>query len=332
MVLIGLNGFGRIGKCVFLQMINNLENHIYAINAPDYDINNLEFYLKHDSVHRYDLSFTIEIIDNNSFLINGKKTFLLRNRNASELDWTSLNINHVVDATGVYLTTKKVKEHNVDHFFICAPPKDDDIPLYVYGANNEKYNGEKIISNASCTTNCIVPVLRHLNDNYGIKMSNFTTIHATTSSQTVVDTVHSKSRTNRSILNNIIPHTTGASSSICKILPFMSDKIIGTSVRVPVNNVSLVDLNVELIKPTELKQILDKMKTNPYLQVVQGNIVSSDLLSTYCPSIIDSNASIEMGHNQFKIMIWYDNEWSYTSQLIKMMETSINYYKQKANS
>ena len=201
---------------------------------------------------------------------------------------------------------------------MSAPAK-DDTPLYVYGANNRDYHGEKIVSNASCTTNCIVPVLKHLLDNFGIHNANFTTIHASTSSQHVVDTSHSKSRTSRTVFNNIIPHTTGASKSIHKIIPSLKDKIHGTSVRVPVNNVSLVDLNIKLVKETTKESIIESMKSNPFLSVMNQNLVSSDLMTTECPCIIDSKAMMEMGENTFKIMIWYDNEWSYSAQVIKLL-------------
>ena len=320
MIPIGINGFGRIGKCVFLQLIESKTVEVKVINAPDFDISKIESYLKRDSVHKYNTGFSVEIIDNNRFKINNKTIHLLRNRDAKELNWRSHNINHIIDATGVYLTKEKAKQHDVDYVIMSAPPK-DDTPIFVYGANHDTYNNEKIISNASCTTNSIVPVLKHLNDHFGIKQANFTTIHASTSSQKVVDTAHSKSRTTRSIFNNIIPHTTGASSSIYKILPELNCKIIGTSVRVPVNNVSLIDLNVELDKETSLEDIFSSIKKNLFLELNTENIVSSDLISTKCPSIIDQNASLELSNNQFKIMIWYDNEWSYASQLIKLIET-----------
>ena len=324
MISIGLNGFGRIGKCVFLQLIYNNNIDIKVINAPDFNIHNLESYLKRDSVHKYSKNFSINIIDNDTFEINGKTIHIMRNRNANELTWKKYNVQHIIDATGVYLTQEKAKQHDVDYVIMSAPPK-DDTPQFVYGANDQLYNGEKIISNASCTTNCITPILRHLQENYGIKQGNFTTIHASTASQKVVDTAHSKSRTNRSIFNNIIPHSTGASKSIFKILPKLENKIVGTSVRVPVNNVSLVDLNVQLEQTQTLENIIKKMKTDPYLQVIKENIVSSDLISNECPSIVDEKASLELGNNHFKFMIWYDNEWSYACQLIKLMDVICKY-------
>jgi glyceraldehyde 3-phosphate dehydrogenase len=319
MLSIGINGFGRIGKCVFLQLIYNHCMDVKVINAPDFDIKKIESYLKRDSVHQYNKHFHVHVIDNDTFQINGKIIHVLRDRDAKKLDWKKYGVNHIIDATGVYLTQEKASQHNVDFIIMSAPAK-DDTPVFVCGANAHLYNGEKIVSNASCTTNCITPVLRHLSEHYKIKQANFTTIHASTASQTVVDTSHSKSRTDRSIFNNIIPHSTGASSSISKILPELEGKVVGTSVRVPVNNVSLVDLNVELEKETTLETIFEIMRKDPYLQVLRENIVSSDLLSTECPSIVDEKASLTLGNNQFKLMIWYDNEWSYASQLIKLVD------------
>ena len=330
MISIGLNGFGRIGKCVFLQLISHPDICIRAVNAPNFDISKIENYLKHDSVHHYDKQFDVKVVDDNTFKINGREIALLRDRDAKHLDWKSFGINHVIDSTGAYLTTEKAKCHDVDYIYMSAPPK-DDTPLFVYGANSHEYKGEKIMSNASCTTNCITPVLRHLHEKYGIKAANFTTIHASTASQNVVDTAHSKSRTERSIFNNIIPHTTGASKAIFKILPFMQDKIVGTSVRVPVNNGSLIDLNVELDKTTDLQSILNTMHEDSSLHVTTHNVVSSDVISHPCPSIIDSKASMELGNNHFKLMVWYDNEWSYASQLIKLVNLSCDYNKPPKN-
>jgi len=323
-MFIGINGFGRIGKCVFLQLVEHPFLHVSAINAPDFDIKKMEHYLKHDSVHHYNKHFLVEIIDDDTFSVNGRKTRIFRNRDAKQLRWRDYGINHIIDATGVYLTEEMAKQHDVDYLIMSAPAK-DKTPLFVHGANIDSYNGEKIVSGASCTTNCITPVLRHLQDTYGILNANFITIHASTASQKVVDTAHSKSRTERSIFNNIIPHTTGASASIFKVLPALEGKIVGTSVRVPTNNVSLIDLNVELNIPTDMKTILENMRKDHMLQVVNDNLVSSDFMSTECPSIVDSTASMYLGGNRFKISVWYDNEWSYASQVIKLMTHMMKY-------
>jgi glyceraldehyde 3-phosphate dehydrogenase len=329
-MLVGLNGFGRIGKCIFLLLLDNERIQINAINAPDFDMSKLENYLKHDSVHHYAKDFRIEVVNNDCFRINGRKVYLLRDRNALNLNWAQYGVDTVIDASGCYLTEEKAKQHRVKKLIMSAPAK-DDTPLFVYGANDNLYHGESIISNASCTTNSITPVLRHLEEKYNIKNANFTTIHASTASQKVVDTAHSKSRTDRSIFNNIIPHTTGASASIYKVLPTLQDKVIGTSVRVPVNNVSLIDLNVELDSETSLEEIIAGMKTDPYLEVCENNLVSSDFISSTCPSIIDKTACMHLGGNRFKLMVWYDNEWSYANQLIHMCEVMDEYEERNPN-
>ena len=323
-MLIGLNGFGRIGKCVFLLLLDNKCIQSNAINAPDFDMSKLEGYLKHDSVHHYARDFHIEVVNNDCFRVNGRTVHLLRDRNARNLNWKQYGIDTVIDASGCYLTQEKARQHDVKKLIMSAPAK-DNTPLFVYGANHGHYRGEPVISNASCTTNCITPVLRHLEERYRIKNANFTTIHASTASQKVVDTAHSKSRTDRSIFNNIIPHTTGASSSIYAVLPSLKDKIVGTSVRVPVNNVSLVDLNVELESDTSMEEILAGMNSDPYLEVCKENLVSSDFISSTCPSIVDKTACMHLGGNRFKLMVWYDNEWSYANQLIRICEVMEEY-------
>ncbi len=321
MTCIGINGFGRIGKCLLLQLVNNPKLSIKAINAPNFDIKYIDTYLNYDSVHKYD-KLNIEIIDDNTFKVNNNIIHIFNTRNAKEIDWKKYNINYVIDATGAYLTTEKCLQHSAEYVIMCSPPK-DNTPMFVPNVNCYKYNGEKIVSNASCTTNCITPVLKFLDNKYGIKNGNFTTIHSTTASQTTVDTVNSNNRTHRSILNNIIPHSTGASNSIFELIPSLTNKIYGTSVRVPTSNVSLVDLNVELIKQISLEQLFSDLDNDNFIEVNKKNLVSSDFITTTCPSIVDKKASMLVGENIFKLMIWYDNEWSYSAQVIKLLEKMI---------
>ena len=328
MINIGINGFGRIGKCIFLQLLNNKKFNICAINAINLDISELEDYLNYDSNHKYP-KMEIKIISNNEFIINNHKILLLSDTNAKNLNWRTHNCKYIIDATGVYLTTSKCLEHDVDYVIMTAPPK-DNTPTFIYGANNEKYNGEKIISSSSCTTNCIAPILKILNDNYIIKDCNFTTIHATTSTQFTMDILNKSSRTNRSIFNNIIPHTTGASSSIINVLPELKDKINGTSVRVPVSDCSLLDLNIELYNENITLNDIEKLITNNKLYKIdydinKKNLVSSDFITTTTPSILDLKASIYMKEGKFKLMLWYDNEWSYSAQVIRIIEYMYDY-------
>jgi glyceraldehyde 3-phosphate dehydrogenase len=323
---IGINGFGRIGKCVFLQLLRHPVIQVAAINAPTLRIEQVESYLKYDSTHRYPFNVEFKIIDSETFEINGKRTHIFRNRNANELEWKKYNITYVIEATGAYLTTKKCLEHNVDNVLITAPPK-DDTPIFVPGVNDNMFTGQKIVSNASCTTNCITPILKSLEDNFGIKHANFTTVHSTTASQTTIDTLTSSHRTHRSILNNIIPHSTGASGAIAAVIPSLKDKVFGTSLRVPVSNVSMVDLNIELKTPTTFDILMEILsRSHNIIEINYDNLVSSDFMTTTCPSIVDKAASMPLGEpTRYKIMAWYDNEWSYSAQVIRLLETMINY-------
>ena len=324
MINIGINGFGRIGKCVFLQLLDNPKFSIKCINVLNISITEIEDYLKYDSTHKYNNTFKVDIISDTELQINQHIIKLFSDRNAKNIDWKKYNCQYLIDATGSYLTTEKCLDHNVDFVIMSSPPK-DQTPSFIFGANHEKYNREKIVSGSSCTTNCIAPMLKILNDEYTINNCVFTTIHATTASQYTVDIVNKSNRTNRSILNNIIPHTTGASSSIINVLPELNGKINGTSIRVPVSNGSLLDLNIELEnKNITLNDIKNLLLKNKYFKTVfdinEKKLVSCDFITTTTPTILDINASIDMGNGKFKLMIWYDNEWSYSAQLIKLVE------------
>jgi len=323
MINIGINGFGRIGKCVFLQLLDNDDIIVKAINIPDFDIDFLEHYLKTDSNHSYNKKWTIKKVSNNQVRINSNLITILNSRKGEDLNWRDFDIDYVIDATGVFLTKEKAQTHDVPYFIMCAPSK-DDTPQFMVNGNEEKYYGEGIVSNASCTSNCLIPVLKVLHENFIIIDGNFNTIHAATASQKTTDTTKMKKRTCRSIFNNIIPHTTGASKSIGKILPDLEGKLVGASVRVPVSNVSLVNLNVRLTKKTTLEEILQTFKKTNFIKVEEKPyMVSQDFMTTCCPSIVDKTASLELLSNQFKIAIWYDNEWSYAYKTIKLLEHMI---------
>ena len=324
MVGIGINGLGRIGKLVFLQLIENNAN-IKAINVPDFDAKNLKTYLTYDSVHNLDRTIRVTIENDDTICVNGRTIKLLNCRDATKLQWKSYGVNYVIDATGVYLTEEKAKEHDCDYLIMCAPAKDDTPSFMVHG-NHEKYSGEKIVNNVSCTSNSIIPILKQLHHHFGIKEANFITIHSTTASQQTVDTVKFKNRTSRSIFNNIIPHTTGASKAIYKILPQLEGKIHGTSVRVPVSNVSLIDLNVTVDKDCDLAEILSTLDKYEFIEVDDNKFkISCDYNTTKCPCIIDKKACMEMQKNQFKLSIWYDNEYSYSNKVTKLLEHMMEY-------
>lgn len=334
MIQIGINGFGRIGKCIFLQLLQDPSISIRCINAPVLEMKYLEQYLKYDSVHHYPRDFQIIIVDDNTFSVEykgrGQIIHVFRDRNAKNLYWRDYGVSFVFDCTGSYLTTEKCQEHDADFVMMSAPAK-DSTKTFVYGVNHLDYNGEKIISAASCTTNCITPVLKWVHDELGgIVCGNFTTIHATTASQYTVDILNKNARTNRSILNNIIPHTTGASSAIAAVIPELKGKIHGTSLRVPVSNVSLVDLNVECGDTSlSLNDVLEKMRKinddrKDVIMVTKDTLVSCDFITTTHPSIVDCKASLDLGNGKYKLMIWYDNEWSYSAQMIRMMKHMIS--------
>ena len=318
---VGINGFGRIGKCLFLQLISNELVDVKAININNLLLENLEDYLNFDSIHGTK-NYSIKILDDNYIELNNCKIKIFSDKNPENLKWRDEEIDYLFETTGVFLTSEKAKKHDVDYVIMSAPPKDLDVtPIYCYGVNEEKYHGENIVSAASCTTNCIAPMLKFLNK-FDIDNCNFITIHSATSSQSVVDTANFKKRTNRSIFNNIIPHTTGASDSLDKILPELKNKVVGTSVRVPVSNVSMIDLNVsfknKVLKDNlieKLESIKDDVITNNYQK-----LVSSDYIGNSTPTILDTNSTFQLTDNSIKFTLWYDNEWSYCSQMIRLLK------------
>ena len=329
MINIGINGFGRIGKCVFLQLLNNSNFSIKCINATEIKVSEIEDYLNFDTSHKHNIKIKVEVLNSQKFRIGDHVIHLISERDAKKIDWKKMECEYIIDATGSYLTTEKCADHNANYVIMSSPPK-DNTPTFIVGANEQTYNGEKVVSGSSCTTNCIAPILRLLNDTYGIEDCVFTTIHAATASQYVVDVLKKSSRTNRSIFNNIIPHTTGASSSVTAVLPILEGKINGTSVRVPVVNCSLVDLNVGLSnKNVTLKEISQLIKSDALYKVVYDvsdkKLVSGDFVTTTTPTILDVNASIDMGNGRLKLMVWYDNEWSYSSQLIRLVERMVEF-------
>jgi glyceraldehyde 3-phosphate dehydrogenase len=331
MIRIGINGFGRIGKCVFLQLLENKNFEIVALNISNFNIDQFEEYIKYDSTHRFNNKFNINIINDKLIKINHHNINILSDRDPKNLNWKDFNCKIIIDATGAFLTTEKCLNHNVDYIIMSAPPK-DDTQTFIYGVNEDKYNGENIISGSSCTTNGLAPILKLINDNYSIKDINFTTIHAATASQYTIDVLKKSSRTNRSILNNIIPHSTGATKSINDVLPELSGKINGTSVRVPVSNCSLIDINIILEEENVTLDDIEKLLINHknfgiVYEINKLNLVSSDFITTTTPCIFDKRASMDMKKGKLKLMVWYDNEWSYSTQLIRLAEHIYNFNK-----
>lgn len=323
---------GRIGKCIFLQLMSEKVCRVRAINIPGFNVKDIKQYLEYDSVHHPARNWKIEIIDDTKFSVDrglGKMIInVLNSRDATKLNWQQYDIDYVIDTTGAFLTRESCEKHNVNYVIMCAPPK-DNTDQFVYNVNHLSYKGERFVSNASCTTNCLSPVLRVLEDSFGVEKAAFTTIHSTTASQTTVDTNQFKNRTSRSILNNIIPHSTGANKSVTRLIPSLAGKVVGTSLRVPVNNVSVVDLVVTLKPPPQvdgeerkkytIEEVMTKLDESGFVQICKKKLVSTDYMTTTCPSIVDYHASMTLcGENEFKLMIWYDNEWSYCTQVIKL--------------
>jgi len=317
-IRIGINGFGRIGKCVFLQLLWDPTIEIAAINALNLRTSNFEEYIKHDSVHRYPQNFQVEVIDSQKIKINHHTIILLSDREAKNLHWKSYNIDYVIDATGSYLTQDACRQHDVNYVIISAPAT-DETKTFVYGVNHEDYLGESIISAASCTTNAICPALKIIDDHFHLKNASFTTIHSTTASQSTVDILRG-----RSIFNNIIPHSTGANAAIAKILPNLSCTVPGTSMRIPISNVSLIDLTFEVDQPFSYDSLIKIIKESNYYdilyQINQLNLVSCDFLTTTTPTICDFHSSVKISDHKMKLMIWYDNEWAYSAQLIRLLK------------
>ena len=318
---VGINGFGRIGKCCFLQLLEDNNISLKAININNLKIENIQQYVNNDTIHGKQ-QYKIEIIENDFIKINNHIIKIFKSKNADELLWEDYNIEYLFETTGAYLTQEKAQQHKVKYMCMSAPPKDLGItPIFCYGVNENNYNGESIISNASCTTNCIAPFLKVI-EKYGIHSANFITIHSATSSQSVVDTANFNKRTNRSIFNNIIPHTTGATSSLKYILPGLENKIVGTSVRIPTSNVSMVDINVTFTQSISKDTMLEELMKlqNDVVIVNKENLVSSDFIGTTHPTIIDYYSTFQIDKNSIKFTLWYDNEWSYTAQMIKMVK------------
>jgi len=323
---IGINGFGRIGRMVFRAAIENFDDiEVVGINdllEPEY----LAYLLTHDSVHR---RFKGEVsVDNGTLIVNGKPVRLTAERNPADLKWGELDVDVVVESTGIFLTEESASAHleaGAKKVILSAPSK-DHTPMFVYGVNHEEYAGQTIISNASCTTNCLAPLAKVLNDTFGIKRGLMTTVHAATASQNPVDGPSGKDwRGGRGILENIIPSSTGAAKAVGKVIPELNGKLTGMAFRVPTSNVSVVDLTVELEKAAPYEAICDAMKAaaagpmKGVLAYTEEAVVSTDFVGESCTSTFDSTAGISMDDNFVKVISWYDNEWGYSNKMLDMV-------------
>ena len=324
-IKIGINGFGRIGRMVFRAAVQNFPDiEIVGINdllEPDY----LAYMLQFDSVHG---RFKGDIaIDGNTLVVNGKKIRLSAVKDPAELKWNEVGADIVIEATGLFLTKETAQKHIAAgaRKVIMSAPSKDDTPMFVFGVNDKTYAGQEIISNASCTTNCLAPVAKVLNDNWGIKRGLMTTVHATTATQKTVDSPSNKDwRGGRGILENIIPSSTGAAKAVGVVIPELNKKLTGMSFRVPTSDVSVVDLTVELIKEATYAEICAAMKAaslgamKGVMGYTEEKVVSTDFRGESCTSVFDADAGMALDSTFFKVVSWYDNEWGYSSKVLEM--------------
>ena len=326
-IKVGINGFGRIGRMVFRAVAKDFKDiEIVAINdllEPDY----LAYMLKYDSVHG---RFNGEIkVEGGNMVVNGKKIRLTAEKDPANLKWSDVGADIVIDCTGFFLTTESCQAHikaGAKKVVQSAPSK-DETPMFVYGVNHKTYAGQAIVSAASCTTNCLAPVAKVLNDNWGIKRGLMTTVHAATATQKTVDGPSSKDwRGGRGILENIIPSSTGAAKAVGKVLPELNKKLTGMAFRVPTSDVSVVDLTVELNKEATYEQICAAMKkaSEGELKGVLGytdeKVVSTDFVGNTAPSTFDAEAGIALDSTFVKVVSWYDNEYGYTCNMLRMVQ------------
>ncbi len=325
MIKIGINGFGRIGRLAFRSAIlrNNVE--IVAINDL-LAIEHLAYLLKYDSVHGR-FSETIEVLGD-KLVVNGKSIRVTSERNPENIQWNKSGVDFVIEATGFFTEIDKAALHikgGAKKVVISAPSK--DAPMFVMGVNHKELTKEEVVfSNASCTTNCLAPIVKVLNDNFEIVEGLVTTVHAATSSQKTVDSPLKQWRRGRSAMNNIIPTTTGAASAVTKIMPELQGKLLAMAVRVPTVDVSLVDLTVRLKKSTSYSEIKEVMKNasenelKGILGYTEDEVVSQDFVSEPRTSVFDAEAGLALNENFYKIISWYDNEFGYATKIVDIIE------------
>ena len=325
-IKIGINGFGRIGRNVLRSALQNFSDiEVVGINdllEPDY----LAYMLQYDSVNgRFDGTVAVE---GNTLIVNGKKIRLTQERDPANLKWNEVGADVVIESTGLFLDKVTAQKHidaGAKKVILSAPSK-DDTPMFVYGVNHNTYKGEAIISNASCTTNCLAPIAKVLNDKWGIKRGLMTTVHAATATQKTVDGPSNKDwRGGRGILENIIPSSTGAAKAVGVVIPELNTNLTGMSFRVSTSDVSVVDLTCELNNEATLKEICAEMKAQSegalkgILGYTEDKVVATDFRGDTRTSIFDADASIALDGTFIKVVSWYDNEWGYSNKCLEMV-------------
>ena len=326
-IKVGINGFGRIGRMVFRAAVQDFPDiEIVAINDlldPDY----LAYMLKHDSVHG---RFKGEVkVSGNNLIVNGKTIRLTAEKDPANLKWNEVGVDVVAECTGFFLTQETCQKH-IDagaKKVVQSAPSKDDTPMFVYGVNHDAYQGEAIVSAASCTTNGLAPVAKVLHDAFGIKRGLMTTVHAATATQKTVDGPSNKDwRGGRGILENIIPSSTGAAKAVGKVIPSLNKKLTGMAFRIPTSDVSVVDLTCELVKEASYEDICKAMKAasesgplKGVLGYTEEKVVSTDFRGETCPSVFDADAGIMLDPTFVKIVAWYDNEYGYTCNMMRLV-------------
>ena len=327
-IKVGINGFGRIGRLVFRAACNNADIEVVGINdlvPVDY----MAYMLKYDTMHGR-FNGTVDFNAEKSLLIvNGKSIRVTAEKDPANLKWNEVGAEYVVESTGLFLTKEKAEAHIAAgaKYVVMSAPSKDDTPMFVCGVNTDTYAGQKIVSNASCTTNCLAPIAKVLNDKFGITDGLMTTVHSTTATQKTVDGPSMKDwRGGRAASGNIIPSSTGAAKAVGKVIPELNGKLTGMSMRVPTLDVSVVDLTVNLAKPAKYDEICAAMKEasegelKGILGYTEEAVVSSDFLGDARTSIFDKAAGIALTDTFVKVVSWYDNEWGYSNKVLMLIE------------
>ena len=332
MIKVGINGFGRIGSLAFRAAIKSDDIEVVAINAPGHPASHIAYCVKYDSVHG---RFDGEVCGNDedsTVTVNGKTVKVLSDktyRDATLIPWGELGVEYVLECTGVYLTKEKAQAH-IDagaKVVVMSGPAKDDTPMFVCGVNLDKYTADmQFVSNASCTTNCLAPISKVVNDNFGVIEGLMTTVHASTATQSIVDGFPKKKdlRGARSIYNNIIPSSTGAAKAVGKVIPELNGKLTGMSMRIPAPDVSVVDVTFRLEKSATYDEICAAMKAasegpmKGVLEYVDDDVVSSDFRTDAHTSIFDARAGIALNGNFVKLVAWYDNEWGFSNKMLDL--------------
>ena len=330
-IRIGINGFGRIGRLAFRQAVSMDDVEVVAVNDL-IDVDYLAYLLRYDSTHR---KFPGDVkVENNNLVVNGKSIRITAERDPNQLKWGDIGADYVLESTGFFLTDDKARAHinaGAKRVVMSAPSK-DETPMFVMGVNHKEYKGQEIVSNASCTTNCLAPLAKVVNDNFGIVSGLMTTVHATTATQKPVDSPsHKDWRGGRGAGQSIIPSSTGAAKAVGRVIPELNGKLTGMAFRVPTPDVSVVDLTVNLEKSTSYEEVKAAMKAaaegelKGILGYTNDQVVSNDLLGDSATSVFDAGAGMALNDRFMKLVAWYDNEWAYSCKcidLIKHMDSS----------